>query len=135
MNNQLTVPAGANSLMGIGRASAHQFASNGAKAVYLCDYDDQYLGFHEREIKSLYPGVEIHTRKFDAADEEAVKEVVGDALKRYGRLDVFYANAGITGLPQLFTDVDGKDFMQVLKTNTLGYVCRDASAPGMTWAC
>lgn len=111
---------GANSPIGIGRATAHQFAQNGAKAVYLCDFDDKFLRYHEEQIKSLYPSCEVHTRKFDAADEPAVKAVVNDALKTYGRLDVMFANAGITGTHALFTDVTEEDFMQTLRVNTLG---------------
>lgn len=113
-------PPGVNSPMGIGRATAHQFAQNGAKAVYICDFDDKYLGYHERQIKSLYPAVEVHTRKFDAADEESVKEVVDNALSRYGRLDVMFANAGIVGDPVIFSDIKKEDFMNVLRVNTLG---------------
>lgn len=45
-----------------------------------------------------------------------------DALDRYGRLDVFFANAGITGLNVIFTDFTDADFMEVLRTNTLRYV-------------
>lgn len=122
-NSSLTNPnPGANSPLGIGRATAHQFAQSGAKAVYICDFDDKYLGYHERQIKSLYPGCTVHTRKFDAADEPAVKAVVDDALERYGRLDVFFANAGIIGQPTLFTNVSKEDFMEVLRVNTLGCV-------------
>lgn len=109
-----------NSPLGIGRASAHQFAQNGAKAVYLCDFATEYLETHKREINSLYPEVEVITRHFDAADEPAVKEVVEDAIRRFGRLDVFFANAGIMGRHALFTDVTEDDFMQTLRVNTLG---------------
>lgn len=73
--------------LGMGRATAHLFAANGAKAVYICDYVNQHLLEHEAEIKSLYPGVEVYARKFDAADEEGVKEVIGEAVKKYGHLD------------------------------------------------
>lgn len=113
---------GANSILGIGRASAHQFAQNGARAVYLCDYDNTNLETHRREINASWPSVEIHTRRFDAADEKAVKDVVDDALRRYGRLDVFFANAGITGPQAAFTDLDGEDFLEVLRVNSLGWV-------------
>lgn len=64
--------------------------------------------------------MEVHTRKFDAADEEAVKEVVDNALSRYGRLDVMFANAGIVGDPIIFSDTTKEDFMNVLRVNTLG---------------
>src|ERR1700712_231211 len=51
---------GANSPNGIGRASAHQFANNGAKAVYICDFADKYLETHKREMNTLYPSVDVH---------------------------------------------------------------------------
>lgn len=86
----------------------------------MCDFDDKFLGYHERQIKSLYPAVQVHTRKFDAADEEAVKEVVDDALSRYDRLDVMFANAGIVGDPIIFSETSKEDFMNVLRVNTLG---------------
>ncbi|KAK7733352.1 hypothetical protein SLS53_008249 [Cytospora paraplurivora] len=129
---KVVIITGANSPLGIGRASAHQFAQNGAKAVYICDFDDKYLGRHERDIKSLYPKVDVHTRKFDAADESAVKEVVEDTLRRYGRLDVMFANAGIIGDPVLFSDTSKEDFMNVLRVNTLGpFLAAKHSAPAM----
>ncbi|KAB8078676.1 hypothetical protein BDV29DRAFT_137550 [Aspergillus leporis] len=120
VKDKVVIVTGANSPAGIGRASAHQYAHNGAKAVYICDYDPTYLATHKREIESLYPGVDVHTHQFDAADEAAVKAVVADAIQRYGRLDIFFANAGIVGQPKIFTDVSADDFMKTLRTNTLG---------------
>ena len=76
----MIIVTGANSLIGIGRASAHQFARHGARALYLCDFDNSNLGLHKRELASLYPGVEVHIRQFDAADEAAVKAVVQEAV-------------------------------------------------------
>lgn len=108
--------------MGIGRASAHQFAQNGARAVYLCDFNDSNLETHKRELASLYPEVEVHTRKFDASDEQAVKDVVDDAVKRYGRLDIFFANAGIIGTPKVFTEISAEEFLNTLKTNVVRYI-------------
>lgn len=113
---------GANSPNGIGRASAHQFANNGAKSVYICDYSDTHLAIHKREMESLYPGVDVHVRQFDAADEKSVVAVIDEAIAKYGRLDIFFANAGIVGQPKMFTDIDGDGFMKTMKTNALGYV-------------
>ena len=113
---------GANSILGIGRATAHQYAQNGARAVYICDFDDTYLAAHQREIKSLYPDVDVHVRQFDAADEKAVEEVIDDALTRYGRLDIFFANAGIIGANALFSDIEAGSFMQTMRVNALGCV-------------
>lgn len=111
--------SGANSLLGIGRASAHQFAENNARAIYICDFDDTNLETHKREINSLFPKVEVHTRKFDASNESAVKDVISHAMTTYGRLDVYFANAGITGPHQLFTDISAEDFMTNMRVNVL----------------
>lgn len=110
---------GTNSSLGIGRATAHQFAQNGARAVYICDFGDQYLAVHERELKSLYSEVDIHVRKFDAADEEAVKAVIAEAIEKYGRLDVMFANAGILGTNKPLWKVDAEAFMKTMRTNVL----------------
>ncbi|KAF7169611.1 hypothetical protein CNMCM5623_002233 [Aspergillus felis] len=120
VKDKVVIVTGANSAAGIGRASAHQYAHNGAKAVYLCDFTDTHLATHKREIESLYPGVEVQIRKFDAAEEDAVKAVVDDAIARYGRLDIFFANAGIVGQNKLFTDVTGDEFARTLRVNTIG---------------
>ena len=115
--NPLTHP-GANSPLGIGRASAHQFARHGARAIFLCDFSPSHLETHKRELNTLYPSVEIHVRTFDASDEAAVRDVVQEALSLYNRLDIFFANAGISSA-KLFWDEDTSGFMKMMKTNTL----------------
>ncbi|KAF4278195.1 hypothetical protein KXV53_007547 [Aspergillus fumigatus] len=120
VKDKVVIVTGANSPAGIGRASAHQYAHNGAKAVYLCDFTDTHLETHKREIESLYPGVDVQIRVFDAAEEGAVKAVVDDAIARFGRLDIFFANAGIVGQNKLFTDVTGDEFARTLRVNTIG---------------
>jgi NAD(P)-dependent dehydrogenase (short-subunit alcohol dehydrogenase family) len=120
-----TIPidfTGANSPNGIGRASAHQFANNGAKAVYICDFSDNHMATHKRELESLYPDVDIHVRSFDAADEKALSAVIDEAISKYGRLDVFFANAGVVGQPKIFTEIDGEGFLNTMRVNALGYV-------------
>ncbi|GFN18703.1 hypothetical protein AtubIFM55763_007640 [Aspergillus tubingensis] len=117
VKDKVAIVTGTNSPAGIGRAAAHQYAHNGAKAIYICDYADSHLATHKREIESLYPGVDIHIRQFDAADEEAVKAVVNDALEKYNRLDIFFANAGIVGQPKIFTEVTAAQLMKTLNTN------------------
>ena len=119
MPGKVIIVTGADSPTGIGRASAHQFAANGARAIYICDFSDTYLSAHARELNELYPDVDVHARRFDAADEEAVKAVIEDALEKYGRLDVVFANAGIVGPNQRFEDVAGDAFMETMRVNVL----------------
>ncbi|KAI5282913.1 hypothetical protein KEM54_002479 [Ascosphaera aggregata] len=131
--DKVVIITGCNSPTGIGRASAHQFAHNEAKAVYLCDCVCNYLDLHKREIESLNPGVDVHIRAFDAADESSVKSVVDDALQKYGRLDIFFANAGIVGQIALFNDIDGDEFMETLRVNVKSaFLATKYAAPAMT---
>ncbi|PQE23164.1 3-oxoacyl-[acyl-carrier- ] reductase protein [Rutstroemia sp. NJR-2017a BVV2] len=132
VKGKVVIVTGTNSPLGIGRASAHQFAQNGARALYICDYNDSHLATHKREIASLYPGVEVHTRKFDAADEQATKEVVDHAVKTYGRLDIFFANAGIVGSNKLFSDISADEFLATLRTNVVSvHLAAKYGAPAM----
>lgn len=71
-------------------------------------------------MKSLYPDVDVHVRTFDAADEKALTAVIDEALSQYGRLDIFFANAGIVGQPKVFTEVGGDEFLETMRVNALG---------------
>ncbi|KAF2832877.1 NAD(P)-binding protein [Ophiobolus disseminans] len=118
VKDKVIIITGANSPIGIGRASAHQFARHGARALFLCDFSSTHLDLHKRELNTLYPSVEIHTRTFDASDESSVKNVCEEAITKYGRLDVFFANAGISS-GKVFWEEDSAGFMNVMKTNAL----------------
>lgn len=88
--------------------------------MFLCDFSGEHLETHKRELKALYPAVEVHARRFDAADEASVKGVVEEALKLYGRLDVMFANAGIAYGEHLF-DTETDSFMRTMRVNALRY--------------
>ncbi|TKX22605.1 hypothetical protein C1H76_5388 [Elsinoe australis] len=119
VKGKVVIVTGTNSPLGIGRASAHQFAQNGARAVYICDYATTYLETHKRELNSLYPSVEIHVVQLDAGKEEDIKSVVDSALSRYGRLDIFFANAGVANPSGRIYEASAKDFMEVMRVNAL----------------
>lgn len=51
-----------------------------------------------------------------------MKGVVDEAVAKYGRLDIMFANAGIVGQPKVFMDIEGEEFMKTLRTNVLRYV-------------
>lgn len=86
----------------------------------MCDFNDDLFAVHKRELNSLYPNVDIHTRQFDAGDEPSVKKIVEEALEKYGRLDVFFANAGIAS-GKIFTETTSDEFMNMMRVNTLRY--------------
>lgn len=40
-------------------------------------------------------------------------------MKRYGRLDVFFANAGVVGQHKVFSSIDGDEILATLRTNVV----------------
>lgn len=75
-----------------------------------------------REIQSLYPNVKVHARKVDAGEEADVEKLVNEVLQMYGRLDIFFANAGITTGMERILDAKAENFMKAMRTNALGLV-------------
>ena len=129
---KVVIVTGCNSPIGIGRASAHQYAANGAKALYICDFATNHLETHKREINELYPEVKVEVRKVDVGEEAQVKEVCEDAVKRHGRLDIMFANAGISGTPATFDKITADDFNRTMRVNALGvFLCAKYAAAGM----
>ncbi|CDO76021.1 hypothetical protein BN946_scf184665.g13 [Trametes cinnabarina] len=118
LRGKVCVITGVGSLKGIGRATAIRFAHEGARHLYLSDWDPTNLPNLKETIEKAYPDVKVTTIQADAADETAVANICKQALQEEGRLDVFFANAGIVSL-QSFADISADQFMKVLKVNTL----------------
>ena len=132
VKDKVIIVTGANSALGIGRAAVHLFAQSGARAIFVCDYRDDNLETHKRELNSLHPSVEIHIKQFDATNEESVKAICEDAIKKYGRLDIMFANAGIASA-QPFIETSAEDFMFVVKGNLLTvFLCAKYAAKAMS---
>ena len=112
---------GCDSPLGMGRAAAHQFAYHEAKAVFICDYKNEHLETHGREMNALYPNVKVHPKQFDAADEAGVKGVVDEAIRLYGRLDVFFANAAVGGTWKTVFHTTVAEFESTMHTNLTRY--------------
>lgn len=73
VQGKVAIVTGCNSPIGIGRASAHQYAANGARAVYICDYATEHLETHKREMASLYPDCEVHAVKMDVETKSRLR--------------------------------------------------------------
>jgi NAD(P)-dependent dehydrogenase (short-subunit alcohol dehydrogenase family) len=74
---------------GIGAALARRFAADGAEAVVVADRN----GAAAAEVAGAVGGV---GETLDVCDAAAVSAVVERAVARFGRIDLFCSNAGIT---------------------------------------
>lgn len=78
---------------GIGRETARRFLDEGASVV-LVDVDQAGL---ESARKALPGGDRVLAVQADVTSEQDVERYVKAAIERFGRIDVFFNNAGIEG--------------------------------------
>src|SRR5437868_7454811 len=91
---------------GMGRATAHLFAQEGA-LVAATDINDAGLAAVVDEIKTA--GGQAHGWRLDVFDAAGIKRVVDEVAARLGRLDILINNAGFAA----FRPIDKDDFDQV----------------------
>ena len=84
--NKIAVVTGAGS--GIGRASSLKLASNGAKVVVV-DFNKETVSLIKEQ------GGEGIFVQADVSKSEDVQKYVNTAVDTYGRIDVFFNNAGV----------------------------------------
>ncbi|KAJ7352297.1 NAD(P)-binding protein [Mycena albidolilacea] len=118
LKGKVCIVTGAESLKGIGRATVMIYAREGAQHIYVLDKSTQNLPNLQSTVQSKYPGVKITCIGGDAADEAAIKALCARALVEEGRLDVFFANAGVATTTRL-QDADPDVFMRTMRINTL----------------
>jgi len=118
LKGKVCVITGVGSLKGIGRAAARKYAHEGAQHLYLLDFDGTNLPDLKNTIEKAYPDVKVTTIQADASDEDAISGVCKQALQEEGRLDVFFANAGVA-THQHLSEIGSDEFMRTLKINVL----------------
>lgn len=100
---------------GIGLEAATEFAQAGAKVVLA--------GHHEpsKEAENLRKqGLEAASYAVDVANEDQVKAMVDFTVKKYGKLDFAYNNAGIQSDATDITEVPIEEYNRVVDTDLKG---------------
>jgi NAD(P)-dependent dehydrogenase (short-subunit alcohol dehydrogenase family) len=95
---------------GLGAAAAQRFSDEGAQ-VAVADIDGAAA---EKLAASLRDGYAV---QLDTSEAESVARGVADAVEHFGRLDVVFNNAGITGAQQILHELDVEDWHRVRAVN------------------
>ena len=100
---------------GIGAATGRLFAEEGAR-VLLVDLAEDAL----RQAVAAIGGDHVSGVAADVTRAEDTERYVETAVARYGRIDVFFANAGIEGAVAPITEYPDEVFDRVLAVNVRG---------------
>jgi len=111
LNGRVAIVTGAAS--GIGRASAIEFAREGAK-VLVVDTDEDNGQATVATICTQ--GNVAFFNKADVSSEAEVKRVIETVIERWGRIDILFNNAGVL-LVKSIEDMTGAEWDRVMNVN------------------
>lgn len=114
LNGQIAIVTGGAS--GIGLATVKAFVDKGAKVV-IADYNEK--AGKEVEKSLLEKEADVLFIKADVSAEESVKNLVGETVKIYGKLDIMINNAGI-GILSPTHELSFEDYNRVISINQNG---------------
>jgi len=127
MDRPVAIVTGAS--RGIGRAIALRLAADGAHVLVNFARSQEQAEQTVALIETAGGAAEICG--FDIADAEAVRQQIGAAAKRLGRIDILVNNAGMT-IDNLLLRLPEEDWDQVLTVNLRGtFVCTKVAARTM----
>jgi 3-oxoacyl-[acyl-carrier protein] reductase len=115
LKDRVAIVTGAGS--GIGAASAAAMAREGARVVVV-DLNEAAAKKTVEQIEKA--GGQAVGARADVARAADNQSVVEQAVARWGRLDIFFANAGVPQWKTDIEDVDEKTFDQIFAVNVKG---------------
>jgi len=101
---------------GIGRAAVELFSTEGARVVAVDMAPNVEAVAHDIVAR----GSQAAAMVGDVADPRFVTEVVEATVRRFGALDIAFANAGISGGLVPIFDLTVEDWERVLRVNLVG---------------
>ena len=114
LEGKIAIVTGGNS--GIGEATAHLFAKEGAMVAILARSEDQGLKVQEAIQRE---GGEADFIRCDVMDRKVVDSAVEETISKYGTVNILCNNAGIDG-GQNFPNEDDESWDTVIRVNLSG---------------
>src|SRR4051812_38588638 len=117
VRDQVVVVLGASS--GIGRATALEFARQGATRIVVASRGEEALATLVDELTQ--EGAEAVAVPTDITDEAAVRALADAAEQRFGRIDTWVTVPGV-GIWGSVQQISLDEFRRVMEVNFLGHV-------------
>ena len=102
---------------GIGKATALLFLQNGAHVI-LVDLKEEALVVARKDLQQYEN--QLYTISADVTNEQDVANYVRETVENFGKIDVFFNNAGISGPFAMIKDLDKEQFDLLLNINVTG---------------
>jgi len=102
---------------GIGRATAHLFAQEGAQVAAI-DYQQEAAEEIAKKIEQS--GAEALAAVADVSQPEAVQHAIEQTVEKFGGIDIVFANAGINGVWASLEELTPEDWDKTIETNLKG---------------
>ena len=104
---------------GIGRATAVEFAREGAKVVVTYNSDEEGAKEALKEIEEAGSSGIIF--QIDVSKEKQVEEMFDKAVEKFGTVDILVNNAAVNGQGYKVADMPTEVWDQAIKVNLYGY--------------
>ncbi|WP_314585952.1 glucose 1-dehydrogenase [Paenibacillus terrigena] len=114
LQDKVTLITGSGS--GIGKSSAKRFAEEGA-IVIINDLNEEHGKATVAEIESA--GGRAYFIRADVTKADQVQAMVAEIMERYGRIDVLFNNAGVSGVGRLH-EIEEEAWDRVININIKG---------------
>jgi 3-oxoacyl-[acyl-carrier protein] reductase len=94
IQGQVGIVTGAGSPVGIGRSIVLRLAEAEAAVIYACDISVDRIDDLKADAKALGSKSMIVGQFLEVSSEEDTKALLCDIIRKHGRFDFFFANAG-----------------------------------------
>ena len=115
LEGRIAMVTGAGS--GLGEAAALRLAEEGADVILVSRTRDELEAVAEK-IKAI--GRTAMVADCDISDDKAMKSLFEDVQKRFGRLDILFANAGINGVWAPIEELTPEEWDKTISVNLRG---------------
>lgn len=119
------------STRGIGLGMAKEFLKR-EHQVIISGRSEQSVNQALAELKQEYLGEKIHGIACDVSDYAQVENLWQQSIEKFGQVDIWVNNAGVSHENEIFTALNPEIFTKVINTNLIGVMnCVQVAIKGM----